>query len=155
MSRRVLKLRCLLILGVLVVMIDQASKAWVTSGVRPGESIPIIRGALHITHVRNPGVAFGMLAGKTGLIITLVILVGVLAVVLAVRSALSTRVSLAGAAIIAGGALGNLIDRVRVGRVIDFIDLRVWPVFNLADVAIVVGAGLVLLGTVEVARNRS
>lgn len=100
---------------------------------------------LSLTHVHNTGIAFSLLGRVSwilpaGIALTLVFLVFY-------NKARWTRSGRAHVALVllAGGAIGNLIDRLRVGAVIDYIDLSVWPVFNLADMAVTVGAGLLLL----------
>ena len=109
-----------------------------------GESIPLLPW-LSLTHVRNRGIAFSLLADvpwlvPAGIALTLVFL-------LFYNKARWTRgvVARQALALLTGGAIGNLIDRLRVGAVIDYVDLSVWPVFNLADVAVTLGAGLLLL----------
>ncbi len=128
----------------LVVALDQGTKALATSLVDRGDRVEILP-FLHIENVRNEGVAFGLggdiSAGLIG--VTLIVLVGLL-VFLAMRGGGGWGVWLP-AALLLGGALGNLADRVRDGAVIDFIDLPLWPTFNLADVAITVGVLLLLL----------
>ena len=128
----------------LVVALDQGTKALATSLVDRGDRVEILPFP-HIENVRNEGVAFGLggdiSAGLIG--VTLIVLVGLL-VFLALRGGGGWGVWLP-AALLLGGALGNLADRVRDGAVIDFIDLPLWPTFNLADVAITVGVLLLLL----------
>ncbi|HET9120387.1 MAG TPA: signal peptidase II [Solirubrobacterales bacterium] len=128
----------------LVVALDQGTKALATSLVNPGERVEVLP-FLHIENVRNEGVAFGLGGDISAALIgvTLVLLVGLL-VFLALRGGGGWGVWLP-AALLLGGALGNLADRVRDGAVIDFIDLPLWPTFNLADVAITVGVLLLLL----------
>jgi signal peptidase II len=127
-----------------VVAIDQGTKALATSLVDRGESIELLP-FLSIEDVRNKGVAFGLGGDISAALIgvTIGLLVGLL-VFLAVRGEGGWRVWLP-AALLLGGALGNLADRVRDGAVIDFIDLPLWPTFNLADVAITVGVLMLLL----------
>lgn len=103
------------------------------------ESIPLLPGILHLTYIRNPGAAFGVLAHHTVLFIAITIIVLSLVVFYCYRLPLEQGFFRFGLALQAGGAAGNLLDRIRTGLVIDFIDLRVWPVFNLADTAITVG----------------
>jgi signal peptidase II len=128
----------------LVVALDQGTKALATSLVNPGERVEVLP-FLHLENVRNEGVAFGLGGDISAALIgvTLVLLVGLL-VFLALRGGGGWGVWLP-AALLLGGALGNLADRVRDGAVIDFIDLPLWPTFNLADVAITVGVLLLLL----------
>ena len=104
----------------------------------PGQHSPH-SGVFHLTYVQNTGAAFGFLRGKTLFFIVVAVLVLGFIIFLAPR--LSREKPLLGLVfgLLLGGALGNLIDRIRFGYVIDFLDFRVWPVFNIADMAIVVG----------------
>jgi signal peptidase II len=127
-----------------VVVLDQGTKAIATSIVARGgrdELLPF----LAIQNVRNQGVAFGLGGDISAVLIgvTILLLMGLL-VFLAARSSSGPAVWVP-AALLLGGALGNLADRVRDGAVTDFVDLPLWPTFNLADVAIVVGVLLLLL----------
>ena len=128
----------------LVVALDQGTKALVTSHIDRGDHVEVLP-FLAFENVRNKGVAFGLGGDISAALIgvTIVLLVGML-VVLAFRGGGGWLVWLP-AALLLGGALGNLADRVRDGAVIDFIDLPLWPTFNLADVAITVGVLLLLL----------
>jgi signal peptidase II len=132
-----------------VVAIDQGSKAIATSLVTRGDRAEVLP-FLAIENVRNKGVAFGLGGDISAFLIgaTVVVLLGLLAF-LATR-ARSGWLVWAPAGLLIGGALGNLADRVRDGAVTDFIDLPLWPTFNLADVAIVAG---VLLLLVDVERS--
>jgi signal peptidase II len=127
-----------------VVVLDQGSKALATSLVSRGERAEVLP-FLHIADVRNKGVAFGLGGDISAFLIgaTILVLTGLL-VFLATRDRGGWRVWLP-AALLIGGALGNLADRVRDGAVTDFIDLPLWPTFNLADIAIVLGVLLLLL----------
>jgi signal peptidase II len=127
-----------------VVAIDQGTKALATSLVDRGDRVELLP-FLHLENVRNEGVAFGLGGDISAALIgvTIVVLVGLL-VFLALRGGGGWGVWLP-AALLLGGALGNLADRVRDGAVTDFIDLPLWPTFNLADVAITVGVLLLLL----------
>lgn len=126
-----------------VLAADQLSKLAVRYFLPPGTSYPVLPPWLFLTHVANPGAAFGLIPYRTW------VLVGVGGAVLLAAGALllfwrqAPGRARTGLAVLAAGALGNLVDRLVAGRVVDFIDLRVWPVFNLADVAVVVGLGLV------------
>jgi signal peptidase II len=125
------------------VALDQGSKALATSLVSRGDRIEILP-FLHIENVRNRGVAFGIGGDISAVFIaaTIVLLLGFL-VFLAFRGGSGWLVWLP-AALLIGGALGNLADRVRDGAVTDFISLPLWPTFNLADLAIVAGVVLLL-----------
>lgn len=125
--------------------LDRATKVAVMHTMVPGESLPVWPGVFHLTHVRNPGAAFGLFPGWQGML--LLVAVAVILLALWGVPALASRCRLAPAAggLMAGGALGNLVDRLSSGLVTDFLDFRVWPVFNLADAFIVAGAGLLIL----------
>jgi signal peptidase II len=134
-----------------VVALDQGLKALVVSNLREGESRRALGGVLSWTLQRNPGSAFGLFRHFP---VVFTILAALIAVVIAVRAP-RVRDRLTGVALglVLGGAVGNLVDRVARppgvfrGRVIDFIDLHWWPVFNLADSAVVVGAVLLLIAS--------
>jgi signal peptidase II len=134
-------------LGILAAVIaaDQVTKLLVEANLPLGESVPVILGVLALTHVHNRGIAFSLLGNVTLLVPAAIALT--LLFLLFYNKADWTRRPRAQAALalLGGGAVGNLIDRVRVGAVVDFIDLYVWPVFNLADVAVTTGAGLLIL----------
>ena len=128
-------------------MADQATKGLVTRTMSPGQSIPD-EGFVRATYVLNTGSAFGLFPDQT-LLLTLASLVGIGVLLYFYRThpadSFILRLSLG---LMLGGAMGNLIDRVRLGHVVDFIDVGAWPVFNLADSAIVVGLiGLLLTVT--------
>jgi len=133
-----------------VVAIDQATKAAVRASMDVYEQIPVIDGVLWLTHIENTGAAFGMLRGRQWfLIATAVAMLAVVAyVVLTVR--LESGWARTALALVSGGAIGNLIDRVGAGAVTDFFDLGWFPVFNVADIALDAGvailAGVLLFG---------
>ena len=114
----------------------------------PGESIPLIPHVLHLTYVQNTGAAFGVLR-NTGPLLVLVSLAVIVVLTLALcrddparETSPTARWRRAGMVLMLGGAVGNVIDRLWLGYVVDVVDLRVWPVFNLADSAITIGIGL-------------
>ncbi|MFH0753466.1 MAG: signal peptidase II [Candidatus Omnitrophota bacterium] len=133
---------------VTIVAADRFTKCFFSSILQPGESIPVIKKIFHFTLVFNTGIAFGLFKdnGFVFLIIPLiaVILLGYNLYYYYTVGELDT-VYVLGFSLILGGAIGNLVDRIMIGHVIDFIDLRIWPVFNIADSAITIGACLVLL----------
>lgn len=121
-------------------LVDQSSKAAVQILMYLGESIPVAPPVFYLTYIMNPGAAFGLLAYQTSLFVTVTVLL-VAGVLLGYRKLPPGRNLLRyGLGLVLGGALGNLADRLRYGQVVDFLDFRVWPVFNLADTAIVIGA---------------
>lgn len=136
----------LLILGFLLVLADQVTKHMVESLLYVGQSVPVIPRYFHITLVRNPGAMFGLLAHRRWFFV--VVTIAALIVLLFFMKDISRDLIYAkvGLTLIISGAIGNLIDRLRFGYVIDFIDLRVWPVFNIADIVLCLGAVLFLFG---------
>jgi signal peptidase II len=124
----------------LVVVVDQAAKAANEANLVPGEKVDLL-GPLQLTSSHNTGVAFGLAGGGgTGVIISTLAALGLIVILFSrdpARPAMWVAVGL-----LAGGALGNLADRVRAGSVTDFIDLPLWPPFNLADIAITAGVAL-------------
>ncbi|MCI2097940.1 MAG: signal peptidase II [Succiniclasticum sp.] len=136
----------LLWLAALVVVADRVTKYLVVTNMTEGQSLPVVEGIFHWTYVLNPGAAFGMMAHNR--ILFLAVGAAVVAAVWYFRRDILAEGPLvrSGAALFLGGALGNLWDRVQTGLVVDFFDFRVWPVFNVADIAICVGAALVVLG---------
>jgi signal peptidase II len=131
-----------------VVLADQVSKAFILRYLPNHHSIPIIKGLFDITHIRNSGGAFGLMANMSPMIRTVVFLfISSLAVGLIFyfykKTPSSQPLLSTGFALIFGGAIGNLIDRIRFGNVVDFLDIYLgnlhWPAFNIADSAITVG----------------
>ena len=131
----------------LIIFFDRITKIYFSNFLSLGESLPVVRHVLHFTVVHNTGIAFGFFRDQ-GIVF---IFIPVIAVVLLIfniyfyknNKALS-QIYIVAFSLILGGAIGNLIDRIFFGYVIDFIDLRVWPVFNIADSAITVGAFIIL-----------
>lgn len=117
----------------------------VSAAIPPGGSLPVIPRVFSLTHVQNTGVAFGLLAGASPVITALAALTLVFLLFYNKGRQIRTRAAGLGIAAMAGGAAGNLIDRVRLGHVVDYLDVHVWPVFNLADVAIVLGAAILIV----------
>lgn len=134
----------LFVLPLAVVILDQFSKYIVVENIALGESIPIIEEVFHLTYILNPGAAFGMFAHNRLFFIAIaVVVIGI--IIWARREILASPWEVkAGCGLFLGGAIGNLIDRARQGLVIDFFDFRIWPVFNIADIAICIGVGLII-----------
>lgn len=138
-------------LAVAVFIVDQLAKAAVVTRLPVGQSYALWPPWLYLTHVRNTGVAFGLLRLYPQWVTLFA--AGVLLAAIGFRRQLQKqplKVQLA-LGLGLGGAVGNLTDRLLRGAVVDFIDLRVWPVFNLADVAIVLAAGLLIWHTTRCA----
>lgn len=128
-----------------VLVIDQLTKFVVRHTLDVSESVPVIASVLHITHVRNPGAAFGLLPNQQLLFFA----VSGAAISFVITYWLRARPSewplVVALGLLLGGASGNLIDRITLGTVTDFLDLRFWPVFNVADSSIVIGLALIVL----------
>lgn len=135
----------------LVVVVDQVSKAWVTSALAPGDRRSLLPG-IHLVNVRNSGVAFGLLSGGTAPVVVL-IAIAVVAMVAYFATHLDRSLLWLPTGLLLGGAVGNMCDRVRGAGVVDFIDLPHWPAFNAADTAITVGV-VTLVGVIELAPGR-
>jgi signal peptidase II len=134
----------LFLIAAVVLFVDLLSKYIIQANVELYQSIPVIENVFHITYILNPGAAFGMLANKTAffIIVTAAVIISMLVFYKQIKQeGLLFQIALG---MVAGGALGNLIDRVRYGKVVDFLDFRIWPIFNMADVAIVTGVGLLI-----------
>jgi signal peptidase II len=133
-----------LLVALLVIIFDQLTKYYVVSNFYLGESVPVIENIFHWTYILNPGAAFGMFEGSRWFFV--VIAIGVLVGIWYMKDEINEGgwMMQYGAALFGGGAIGNLIDRARSGLVIDFFDFRIWPVFNVADIAICVGVAMIL-----------
>ena len=127
----------------LVILVDQVTKKLVRDGIRPGEEDPIFP-ALKLVHVRNEGVAFGIDAGGTTIVIVLIAL-ALLALVLYFARHTARPLIWVPTGLLIGGALGNIVDRIRDGAVTDFLKIPAWPAFNVADVAITFGVVALVL----------
>ena len=130
----------------LVLAADQLTKAVVRASIERGEVVELV-GGLGLVNVRNRGIAFGLFTGA-GPWLALIVGVAMLVLVATFVAHAATPLAWLPGGMLLGGALGNLLDRVREGAVTDFIDLPSWPAFNLADSAITVGV-LTLLYVME------
>ena len=129
-----------------VVVLDQVTKALVRGGIAIGEEDSVLPGVT-LVHVRNSGVAFGAFAGG-GLVVVALVAAALTALLYYFFTHLDRRLVWLPTGMLLGGAIGNIIDRVRDGAVTDFIKLPAWPAFNVADMAITFGV-LVLLWVIE------
>ena len=131
---------------------DQLTKAIVTSRLDLNDQVHVV-GAFSIHHVTNSGIAFGLFARATSLVILLTGLAVAWMLYFFARSGSRHPVLPVALGLVIGGSVSNLIDRVRLGHVTDFLDLKYWPAFNLADSFIVVGVAALLLALVAADRN--
>lgn len=127
-----------------LLIVDQITKILIDAKLDPGGNIPLLENLIEITYVRNKGAALGLLAGHRFILLFIQIAVIIFLLIIYRRFLPHNRKTNVFLTLIFAGAAGNIIDRIRLGYVIDFIDLQVWPVFNFADISIVVGtAGIV------------
>lgn len=149
-------------LSVVVIVLDQASKLWASAALQFQESLAVTP-HFNLTLMHNYGAAFSFLAGAGGwqrwFFAATALIVSTVIVLWIRRLAPSQRWEAAALALVLGGALGNLWDRLTLGYVVDFIDLyygpRHWPAFNIADSAITLGAAMLIVDIVFLQRRRS
>ena len=112
----------------LTVIADQITKYFVCINMDLGETIPVIKNVVHLTYIINPGAAFGLFPHQD------VLFLGIVMILL---------LAFAWLRLLLGGAVGNALDRCRIGGVVDFFDFRIWPIFNVADIAICIGVACI------------
>jgi signal peptidase II len=149
------KLRIGLLAFALSLGLDLLTKRLIEAHLHFGDKREVIEGFFYLTHVRNPGAAFGLFATAPATV-RLLLFIGISIVAIGIvfsffrKLAPGDRLSALALGLILGGALGNLIDRIRYGEVVDFLQFRVWkgyawPDFNVADSSIVIGVGILVL----------
>ena len=138
-----MKIRAAIAVGVLVV-IDQIAKFLAAAHLKLCETYPVVKNVFHLTLVRNSGAAFGFFKQRGAVFIFISIATILLILFYAKRFQYDYRYARTGLILILAGTIGNLIDRIRLGYVMDFLDFRIWPVFNFADILISLG-GLFLI----------
>jgi signal peptidase II len=127
----------------LIALLDQGTKALVVLYLTPGQSVPVLGPVMSFTRSSNTGALFGLFRGA-GPVLTVIGLVFAVGVLLGGWRLVTTHPETAAPlALILGGSLGNSLDRLACGQVVDFLDFHFWPVFNVADIALTVGALLV------------
>ena len=126
----------------LILVIDRASKIWALTRLEQSQSLPVWPGVFHLTLVKNTGSAFGLWKDFPFIPVAVTLLALCVIFIHLVRARPSKNFT--GWALVLGGALGNLYDRLVFGYVVDFLDFRVWPVFNIADACICAGIFLIL-----------
>lgn len=153
--------RTLSIVSAVILVLDQATKFYVDAHFRLHESVPVIRGLFHLTYIRNKGAAFGILADSAVRIpffitVSIVAMLGIIWYIRRIRE--DQRLAVYALSLVFAGAFGNLIDRIRLGEVIDFLDVfwqrHHWPAFNIADSAITIGVAMLFLEMWREDRNK-
>lgn len=135
-----------LIIG--IILIDQLSKVYIQETMTVGMSLPIITDVFHITYIVNPGAAFGILENQRIFFIFIAIAMILVVAYIYPKIPSNSGFLRLGIALLVGGAIGNVIDRVKSGYVVDFFDFRIWPIFNIADITIVAGVTLIIYSMV-------
>lgn len=149
MQRSKIDIIIALVVTSVIIWLDRISKIAILSKLSLGEYIPLIKNVFHLTLQYNTGIAFGLFKDH-GVVFIIIPVIVIILLVFNIfyykynNEALS-RPYIFGFSLILGGAIGNLIDRIIYGHVIDFFDFRVWPVFNIADSAITVGAIIIAI----------
>ena len=147
-----------------IVLLDQVTKAAIVERFFKHESRPIIDGFFNLVYVMNPGAAFGFLAGASEtfrylFFIGITVLVIVLIIYYIINSKSQNMLYLISLTLVFAGAVGNLIDRIRYGAVVDFLDFYIhtwhWPAFNVADSSITIGAVLMIIGMITQRRKEA
>lgn len=149
-----IKLISLTLIGGGTIILDQITKLFIQKAFRLNESVVVVQDFFSLTYIRNPGAAFGLFADQSaGFRSIFFLLVSVVALSILLYFLAQTpkedTASLVAISLLFGGAIGNLIDRIRMGEVIDFLDFYIgrfhWPAFNIADSAITIGISLLML----------
>lgn len=146
-----------IIISIILLCIDQISKLLVVNLLTKTDSITIIKNFFYLTYINNDGAAFSILVGKRIFLILIAVLVTVMLIRYIKKNNIQNKLELVSISLIIGGSLGNLMDRVIRGYVIDFLDFKIFnynfPIFNLADTFIVIGVFLLLLKEIRKENN--
>lgn len=138
-----------IIAGLGVLGLDQLSKVYIAANYEMHISHEIIPEILDLTYIRNGGGAWGMLNGYTWTLVSLTIIIMLICICLLIKMGFENKLMFWAICLVLGGGIGNMIDRIfRGGEVVDFLHFTFWPqfpVFNIADIGIVIGAGLLVL----------
>ena len=138
-----------LLCGLAILVVDQLTKHYIASNYVLGEVHDFIDGLINIVFVENRGAAWGIFQGRTWLLLVITAVVMVICIVIIVKNGLKNKLLLWAMTLVLSGGVGNMIDRIfRNGIVVDFLQFDFWqsfPVFNVADCAVVIGGGLLIL----------
>ncbi|PRO65304.1 signal peptidase II [Alkalicoccus urumqiensis] len=139
------------IIAAVIIGFDQLTKWLVVTQMEIGQSIPLITNILYLTSHRNEGAAFGILQGQQWLFYIVTVVVVIFLIYLLQKNGEEGRLYKIALALVLGGAIGNFIDRVYMGAVVDFVDVYIgsynYPIFNVADSALVVGVIMIIIFT--------
>ncbi|MDP3058778.1 MAG: signal peptidase II [bacterium] len=129
----------------IIVIVDQLTKWKIVSNIALHDEITIIPGLLRLTYVKNSGAAFGLFPGRATVFVISALLIIALIILLRQEIVREGKLAIVASGLLLGGAVGNLIDRLRGGYVVDFIGVFSWPIFNVADMSVVAAAILMVL----------
>lgn len=134
-------------LTLLVVLLDYITKRIVSGNMVLYQSIPVIKGVFNITYVKNTGASFGMMAGARWFFVAVTVILIAAVIYYAVKNKITDKLFLVSASFVVGGGIGNLIDRIATGAVVDFFDFCLinFAIFNVADCFVVVGVILMVI----------
>jgi signal peptidase II len=131
--------------ALLIIVLDQLAKFLIKSNFQLNQSIPVIKNVFHLTYITNTGSAFGLFKGINLFFVFFSIAV-IIAIFYYLRQAKEKeKIVVFSIGLLLGGTIGNLIDRISYGAVIDFLDFRIWPVFNIADSAVTISVILLII----------
>lgn len=131
--------------ALLTVILDQLTKSLIRQNIQLNQSIPIIKNAFHLTYITNTGSAFGLFKGLNLFFILFSIIVIIVIFYYLRKIVKNEKLLQFAVGMLLGGTIGNLIDRLFYGAVTDFIDFRIWPVFNVADSAVTISVILLII----------
>ena len=141
--------RMIIILSIIFIIIDQLSKIIVVNNLTNNKSIEVIKSFFYLTYTNNKGAAFSILTGRRILLILVALIVIGVLIYYVRKNKIEGKVNKIALSLVIGGSIGNLIDRILRGAVIDFIDVKIFgynfPIFNLADTFIVIGVFLLII----------
>ena len=141
--------RMIIILSIIFIIIDQVSKIIVVNNLTNNKSIEVIKSFFYLTYTNNKGAAFSILTGRRILLILVALIVIGVLIYYVRKNKIEGKVNKIALSLVIGGSIGNLIDRILRGAVIDFIDVKIFgynfPIFNLADTFIVIGVFLLII----------
>ena len=158
LNRSQLDIFLAVIITVAIVFFDRVTKMFFSDLLAYGESLPVIPNALYMTLVHNTGIAFGFFKDQ-GIVFVIIPIIAIFLLIFNIyyyrqNNDILSRGYIVAFSLILGGAIGNLIDRIVFGYVIDFIDFRIWPVFNVADSAISIGAVIIAIKCIQLKQNQ-
>ena len=147
----------ILVIGIAITLLDQITKYMIRMGFALGETRPILDGFFDLTYLRNTGAAWGMFGGQNGPLIILSVVMLALLIIFRRSFVVDCLIHRLAMGLMLGGIIGNLIDRIRLGWVTDFLDFYIkghhWPSFNVADAAICTGVGLYIISSWWIAQH--